>query len=172
MKNITTKVYDRNIINSAGRATRNTGPSRHIPIKRKSQSALVSSPQTLFNTATIPRICRRSQDESLDHIRTARVSWEQGILEELRAIIYESRRPFLIIRYHRAFLLSKILIQMTHTSENMILSTENLAVPLPGSMRRLRRPWRQSLKPTPLRWVKMGLPSVPIPPQESPTEKA
>eukprot|EP01033_Poteriospumella_lacustris_P018805 gene18805-13555_t len=41
---------------------------------------------------------RRSQDETLEHIKQARVSWEQGILEELRAIIYESRRPFLIVR--------------------------------------------------------------------------
>jgi hypothetical protein len=44
------------------------------------------------------RYSRKSSDEVLDHIRNARIGWEQGILEELRAIIYEAHRPFLQLR--------------------------------------------------------------------------
>lgn len=84
LKNLATKVYERNIVSSAGRAIRTNGPGKH-QAKRSS-------------SVYIPRIARRSQDEILDHIRQARIGWEQGILEELRAIIYESRRPFLVIR--------------------------------------------------------------------------
>ncbi len=40
----------------------------------------------------------RSCDEPLDHIREARMSWECGILEELRAIVHEAKRPFLLVR--------------------------------------------------------------------------
>jgi hypothetical protein len=43
-------------------------------------------------------ICRCSRDEPLDHIREVRVSWETGILEELKAIMFEAKRPFTIIR--------------------------------------------------------------------------
>lgn len=41
---------------------------------------------------------RTSNDEPVDSIRLARVSWEQGINEELHAICNESKRPFTIIR--------------------------------------------------------------------------
>ena len=44
---------------------------------------------------------RRSQDEALDFIRLARVTWEDGINEELYAIVSEARRPFCIVRCGR-----------------------------------------------------------------------
>lgn len=45
-----------------------------------------------------PMLCRRSCDELVDHLREARVAWESGILEELRAIIVETKRPFVLLR--------------------------------------------------------------------------
>eukprot|EP01031_Cornospumella_fuschlensis_P026974 gene26974-32589_t len=41
---------------------------------------------------------RTSKDECVDHIRDVRVQWENGILEELKAISFESKRPFLLTR--------------------------------------------------------------------------
>jgi len=55
---------------------------------------------SMFTNRVNPRrlFCRRSQDETVDHIKEIRVSWESGILEELKAIVAESKRPFVLIR--------------------------------------------------------------------------
>lgn len=45
-----------------------------------------------------PRFARHSQDEPIECIRETRISWEQGIKEELLTIVAEQRRPFSIIR--------------------------------------------------------------------------
>jgi hypothetical protein len=98
MRNISTKVYEKSIIASAGRLAKGSGLSRH---KRKSASpSYILASANLANTGavSVPRVSRRSQDETLDQVKQARIGWEQGILEELRAIIYEARRPFLVIR--------------------------------------------------------------------------
>lgn len=100
MRNISTKVYEKSIIASAGRLAKGSGLSKH---KHKSASAsYILASANLANTGavSVPRVSRRSQDETLDHVKQARIGWEQGILEELRAIIYEARRPFLVIRYY------------------------------------------------------------------------
>jgi hypothetical protein len=44
------------------------------------------------------RYARTSRDESIDCIRETRIAWEQGINEELLAIVSESRRPFAVMR--------------------------------------------------------------------------
>lgn len=41
---------------------------------------------------------RRSTDELVECVRNARIQWEDGINEELHAIVRESHRPFLILR--------------------------------------------------------------------------
>lgn len=53
-----------------------------------------------MSLAMIPQTstARRSADETLDHIRVARMNWEQGIIEELRAIVFEAKRTFFLIR--------------------------------------------------------------------------
>ncbi|RYY73121.1 hypothetical protein EON63_20180 [archaeon] len=45
---------------------------------------------------------RTSRDECVEHIREVRVQWENGILEELKAITFESKRPFLLTRENGA----------------------------------------------------------------------
>jgi effector-binding domain-containing protein len=45
-----------------------------------------------------PTYARISFYEPCDHIRQARMNWENGILEELKAIVQESKRPFLLLR--------------------------------------------------------------------------
>lgn len=50
-------------------------------------------------TSVLPTYARTSQYEPCDHIRQARMHWENGILEELRAIVHEAKRPFLLLRY-------------------------------------------------------------------------
>ena len=52
----------------------------------------------LSPTLPIAAYARKSIDEQLEHIRSARMHWEQGILEELKAIIHESKRPFMLLR--------------------------------------------------------------------------
>ena len=47
----------------------------------------------------LPSIARNSEHEKVDCVRKARISWEQGINEELLAIAQESKRPFLMIRF-------------------------------------------------------------------------
>ena len=46
----------------------------------------------------LPSKARCAEDEQVECIRKARLSWEQGINEELHAIAQESKRPFLIVR--------------------------------------------------------------------------
>jgi hypothetical protein len=41
---------------------------------------------------------RRCSDEVIDFIKDARSKWEDGINEELYAIISESKRPFVLLR--------------------------------------------------------------------------
>lgn len=41
---------------------------------------------------------RTSKHEKVSYIQTARINWEKGILEELNAIILETKRPFAIAR--------------------------------------------------------------------------
>lgn len=45
-----------------------------------------------------PKFARHSQDEPIECIRETRISWEQGIKEELLTIVGEMRRPFSIVR--------------------------------------------------------------------------
>lgn len=52
----------------------------------------------LSSSLPIAAYARKSIDEPLDHIRSVRMHWEQGILEELKAIIQESKRPFMLLR--------------------------------------------------------------------------
>lgn len=42
---------------------------------------------------------RKCSDEVIDFIKEARSKWEDGINEELYAIISESKRPFVLVRY-------------------------------------------------------------------------
>lgn len=99
LKNVTTKVYERCIVATAGRAAKLATAGKLKRHHKGGNGLAPSSSSATASTVAIPRISRRSQDETLEHIKQARISWEQGILEELRAIIYEARRPFLIIRY-------------------------------------------------------------------------
>jgi len=61
---------------------------------------------------------RKSDDEVLDFIAAARRAWEDGINEELYAIVTESRRPFTIIR-----LIKDLQISYTLKSICMMLIT-------------------------------------------------
>lgn len=41
----------------------------------------------------------KSSNEQTDYIRLARITWEEGINDELRAIVSEAKRPFALQRY-------------------------------------------------------------------------
>ena len=61
--------------------------------------AALLMPRSSLDPSTLTLLtARRSQDEPLDFIRSARVTWEEGINEELYAIVSEARRPFCIVR--------------------------------------------------------------------------
>ncbi len=54
-------------------------------------------------TSSLPTYARTSAYEPCDHVRQARMNWENGILEELKAIVQEAKRPFLLIRFYSTF---------------------------------------------------------------------
>ncbi len=46
----------------------------------------------------VPVRAKRGMDERVDHIQQVRQTWDQGLLEELGAIVTEAKRPFLMLR--------------------------------------------------------------------------
>jgi hypothetical protein len=56
--------------------------------------------QRLNLSSLIPSSIRSksSSEELVEHIQQARTSWEQGLIEELTAIVTEAKRPFVMIR--------------------------------------------------------------------------
>ena len=65
-------------------------------IRLYERNSSLNQQRSLHDTSL--RFARRSQDEPIECIRETRISWEQGIKEELLTIVGEMKRPFTIIR--------------------------------------------------------------------------